>query len=129
MSNNFQFVDIETTLPAIMVERVSCVSGGGINHALFALFPELGDLVLNPQELTARNFSLVESFKSGGILYVFPAFGTARIGEKSRYSAAGDLFRDPLRLHRKEGLPLMIFANHFETAPIVITLHIEGFHG
>ncbi len=54
-----------------------CVSGGGINRALFALFPELGDLVLNPQELTARNFSLVESFKSGGILYVFPAFGTA----------------------------------------------------
>ena len=47
-----------------MVERVSCVSGGGINRALFALFPELEDLVLNPQELTARNFSLDESSKN-----------------------------------------------------------------
>ena len=89
----------------------------------------LGKLSLNPQELTARNFSLGESFKSGGILYVFPAFGTARIGEKSRCSAAGDLFRGSLRLHRKEGLPRMILENHFETAPFVITLHIEGFHG
>ena len=30
-----------------MVERVSCVSGGGINRALFALFPEFEDLIGN----------------------------------------------------------------------------------
>ena len=59
----------------------------------------LGKLWVNPRELTARDFSLAESSESGGILCVFPAFGTARIGEKSRCSAEGDLFRDSLKEH------------------------------
>jgi len=40
-----------------------------------------------------RDFSLAEGFKSGGILCVFPGFEAARIEEKIRCSAAGDLFR------------------------------------
>ena len=44
------------------------------------------------------DFSLDESSESVGILYVFPAFGTARIGEKNRCLAEGDLFGDSLTL-------------------------------
>ncbi len=52
------------------------------------------------QELGARDFSLAEGFKSGGILYVFPTFEAARVGKKIRYPAADDLFRGSLECQR-----------------------------
>ena len=44
------------------------------------------------QELKAEDFGQVESLKIAGILYVFPNFQTARLGQKIRCSAANDLF-------------------------------------
>ena len=57
---------------------------------------EIGNLCLNRQELAARDSSIAESSKNGGILYVFPGFGTERIGEKIRCPAGDDLFRDSI---------------------------------
>ena len=45
------------------------------------------------QELAARDFSPAEGSENGGILYGFPVFGTARMGEKIRCPAADELFR------------------------------------
>ena len=64
--------------------------------------PLLGKLWINRQVLTARDFSSAESFKSGGILDVFPTFETARMEEKLRCSAADDLFRGSLDPWRPE---------------------------
>jgi len=41
----------------------------------------------------ARDFVPYESVKNEGILYVFPIFNTARMEQKIRHPAAGDLFR------------------------------------
>ena len=48
---------------------------------------------MNRQELTARDFSLDEGFKSDGVLYVLPTFETAQPGKKIRCSAEANLFR------------------------------------
>ena len=56
----------------------------------------LGKLRLNRQELAAEDFVSAESSESGGILYVFPAFRTARMGQKIRRPAEADLFRGSL---------------------------------
>ena len=44
----------------------------------------------------ARDFASMEGLKSGGILYVFPAFQTAPAEQKIRHPPAGDLFRGSL---------------------------------
>ena len=41
----------------------------------------MSSFTVNSQELTVRGFSLDEGSENGGILYVFPAFGTERIGK------------------------------------------------
>ena len=46
--------------------------------------------------LTAEDFASAESLKSGGILYVFPAFQTVGLEQKIRRSAADELFRGSL---------------------------------
>ena len=56
----------------------------------------LRKLWLNRLALTARDFGSAESSKNGGILYVFPVFRTARMGQNIRCSAADDLFRGSL---------------------------------
>ena len=99
-------------IPAIFAGFSPARIPGAVSRHIRLDPSSLGKLWVNPRELTARDFSLDESSESGGILCVFPAFGTARIGEKSRCSAAGDLFRNSLRLHQKEGLPRMILENH-----------------
>ena len=58
----------------------------------------LRNLWLNRQELTARDFGSAESAEIGGILYVFPNFSTARMGQKTRRSAVADLFRGSLTI-------------------------------
>ena len=45
---------------------------------------------MNRQELTARDFSPDEDFKSNGVLYVLPTFETAQPGKKIRRSAEVD---------------------------------------
>ena len=42
------------------------------------------------QELTARDFSPDEGFKSDGALYVLPTFKIAQPGKRIRYSAEAD---------------------------------------
>ena len=46
--------------------------------------------------MKAEDFGQVESLKIAGILYVFPNFQTARIGQKIRFSAVAELFRGSL---------------------------------
>ena len=48
---------------------------------------------MNRQELAAEDFDSPEGSENGGILYVFPIFKTARMGQKIRRPAADDLFR------------------------------------
>ncbi|MGM9549300.1 MAG: hypothetical protein ACI3V5_05600 [Faecousia sp.] len=45
----------------------------------------------------ARDFATDESVKNEGILDVFLVFNTARMWQKIRHSAAGDLFRASLK--------------------------------
>ncbi|MBP3305698.1 MAG: hypothetical protein J6L24_06990, partial [Oscillospiraceae bacterium] len=45
----------------------------------------------------AEDFGSDESSENEGILYVFPVFGTARLGQKIRLSAEDYLFRGSLR--------------------------------
>lgn len=45
------------------------------------------------RELKAIDFGLFESSKIAGMLYVFPDFQTARIGQKIGFSAEAELFR------------------------------------
>lgn len=85
------------TIPAILPDFHRHGFRGAVSRHIRLDPSSLGKLWVNPRELTARDFSLAESSESGGILCVFPAFGTARIGEKSRCSAEGDLFRDSLK--------------------------------
>ena len=87
------------TIPAIFAGFSPARIPGAVSRHIRLDPSSLGKLWVNPRELTARDFSLAESSESGGILCVFPAFGTARIGEKSRCSAEGDLFRDSLKEH------------------------------
>ena len=58
---------------------------------------------LNRQEPIAKDFGTGESFENGGILYVFPFFETARMGQKTRYSATDDLFCDSYGLIESRG--------------------------
>ena len=44
----------------------------------------------------ARDFGSAESTKIAGILCVFPNFGTARMGQKTRHPVAAELFRGSL---------------------------------
>ena len=44
----------------------------------------------------ARDLGSAESIKIVGILCVFPNFSTARMGQKTRHSAADELFRGSL---------------------------------
>ena len=62
----------------------------------FAAFSRKWEALIKSAIADSEKFSLDESSESGGILYVFPTFGTARIVEKSRCSAEGDLFRASL---------------------------------
>jgi len=48
------------------------------------------------RELTAGDFGSPESMENKGILYVFPAFHTAPVGQKIRCSAEAELFRGSL---------------------------------
>ena len=50
--------------------------------------------------MVARDFASMEGLKSGGILYVFPAFQTAPAEQKIRHPPAGDLFRGSLGFWR-----------------------------
>ena len=60
------------------------------------IFWNLGKLWLNWQELAAKDFGSAEGSENGGILYVFPVFRTARMGQKIRCPAEDDLFRGSL---------------------------------
>ena len=53
----------------------------------------LGNLWIIRQELVARDFGSGESTEIAGILFVFPNFSTARMGQKARHPAAAGLFR------------------------------------
>ena len=44
----------------------------------------------------ARDFGSAESTEIAGILCVFPNFGTARMGQKTRHPAVAELFRGSL---------------------------------
>ncbi len=44
------------------------------------------------RELTARDFGSPESMENVGILYVFPVFHTAPVGQKIRCPAEAELF-------------------------------------
>jgi len=50
------------------------------------------------RELAARDFGSLGSMENEGILYVFPVFHTAPVGQKIRCPAEVELFRGSLRM-------------------------------
>ena len=66
-----------------------------------------GNLWIIRQELVARDFGSAESTEIAGILCVFPNFGTARMGQKTRHPAVAELFRGSFDYKKmKKGLRL-----------------------
>ena len=77
-----------------------------------------------------RDFASMEGLKSGGILYVFPAFQTAPAEQKIRHPPAGDLFRGSLSLIWKAPpvgvVDFMILGLENHKIPSHYDLHIKN---